>query len=157
MVGHRVINSTGDQLTLSSPWPSYLACCPMCHFVKPRSLPQEGVLILCELSRSHLTCISGKRHWFTARISASDGRQLPLKTPNELLEMYSTYPDLKGIRLNACTKTVKIWWVSFRSQEALESSAREVDGSVQDDVTLHVTIDFKPPPSPSQTKPGRFW
>jgi hypothetical protein len=79
---------------------------------------QEGVSIVCESPRTHLTCISGKQNWSTALISASDGRKLPLKTPNELLEMHSTYPDLKGIGLNARTEAlsrgpVKIWWVSF--------------------------------------------
>lgn len=78
-------------------------------------------------------------------------QKLPLQTPDGLATLYSSHPGLKGVGLNSWTAayaaSVKFWWVSFRSLEALHKFVQEVDGSVYDDVTFRITIDFKQPTS----------
>jgi hypothetical protein len=112
--------------------------------------PKSGVSVLCTLPSLRDTKICGRQHYYTARIRVADGDKLPLQTPYGLEKLYARHWGLMGEGLNSRTEVlardrVKIWWVSFRSQETLNGFIARVDGSTFDGKVLRVTA-TKPVP-----------
>jgi len=83
-------------------------------------------------------------HPFAVRITTADGSKLPyeISTPEHLSKLFVEY-EIKAVGLNACTERVrangvKIWWISFRTLEALEEFVDKVNGSTLYGKTLYV-------------------
>lgn len=109
-------------------------------------LPKRGVSKYCFLPKSKNVGFSGRYHFHTARISASNNQKLPLQTPNGLEALCAAYLGLLGVGLNSKTEAVprgpvRSWWVSFSSQTTLEDFAQAFDGSDVDGVRVKVVID----------------
>ena len=108
----------------------------------------DSVSVFCYLPPPKSTRIHNRWHLFTARITTVDGGKLPRMTPAELRKRLQQYPGLKGVGLNARNEIlardrVRIWWVSFQTQHALDSFIAEFGGSTFEGKKLRVVADGK--------------
>jgi hypothetical protein len=74
-----------------------------------------------------------------------NGDKLILQALKSLASLCTKYSELKGplyLRTETLSRDrAEYWWVSLRSQEALEEFAQEFDGAYIDDVAIRATID----------------
>jgi hypothetical protein len=108
----------------------------------------QNVSVFCYLPLSWVTRVAGRRHAHTARVSATNGQYLPLRTPRQVEQKLMGQPGLIGVRVGSINETIprgpfKRWWVSFSTEELLGKFVLEFHGSVLDDVELQVVIDVK--------------
>jgi hypothetical protein len=139
---HQFHGAAGDAVKFSAVLSGLLCERPL---LENASKLDDTIPILCYLSSAKTPIVSKRHHRLTACVSAVNGDKLTLHTPKSLASLCTKYSELTG-PLDSRTETLsrdqaEYWWVSLRSQEALEEFAQEFDGAYIDDVAIRATID----------------